>query len=46
MLPHAETEPEKNLGRAELNCCSIKAHSILFCIHFKLGEAVVGLYRI
>jgi hypothetical protein len=36
-------EPEKSLGGTELNCCSIKAHSTLYCIHFRLGEAVVGL---
>ena len=38
----AGTEPEKSLGGTELNCCSIKAHSTLYCIHFRLGEAVGG----
>jgi hypothetical protein len=40
------TEPEKSLGGTELNCCSIKSHSTLYCIYFRLGEAVVRLYRI
>jgi hypothetical protein len=40
------TEPEKSLGGTELNCCSIKVHSTLYCIHFRLGEAIVGLHEI
>jgi hypothetical protein len=40
------TEPEKSLAGSELNCCSIKAHSTLYCIHFRLGEALVGLHGI
>lgn len=42
----AGTEPEKSLGGAELNCCSIKAYFTLYCLHFRLGEAVVGLHGI
>lgn len=42
----AGTEPEKSLGGTELNCCSIKAHSTLYCIHFRLEETVVGLHGI
>jgi hypothetical protein len=37
---------KKNLGETELNCCSIKAYSTLYYIHFILEEVVVGFHRI
>jgi hypothetical protein len=40
------TEPEKTLGGTKLNCCSIKTYFTLYCIYFRLCEAIVGLHRI
>jgi hypothetical protein len=40
------TEPGKSLGETELNCCGIKTHSTLYCIHFRLGKTIVKLHEI